>query len=263
MKAPVSPSGAGWLRGVLAMCLGAVQIGCAPWQTSAPVTPVSYQISREQLPRTVGKLRRLAVVQLRLVPQGCAGGTDGAWQLTALDPTAREILAQRKGYELIEPDAAHRLAGVGDRLDATTAPLVAELLAAKDAALPPGSALAGWLARLREVERVDGVLVLKQEVACLKSSTATRGLLALFTFGISEVLPADFSQPMAEYLEVVVLETASSRLVWRNAYGRLEQELVKPPMTFNGPMRGDALRVWSMTHVLQPLEPAVPRLLTR
>lgn len=263
MKARRSPSGAAWLRGVLAMCLGAVQIGCAPWQTSAPVTPVSYQTSREQLPRTVGKLRRLAVVQLRLVPQGCAGGTDGAWQLTALDPTARELLAQRKGYELIEPDAAHPLADVGDPRIATSVQLVADLLAVKDATMPPGPALAAWLSQLREDERVDGVLVLKQEVACLKSATATRGLLALGTFGLSEVLPADFSQPMAEYLEVVVLETASARLVWRNVYGRLEQELVKPPMTFKGPVRGDALRVWSMTYVLKPLEPAVPRLLTR
>jgi hypothetical protein len=246
-----------------ALCLLATLAACAPWQTSAPITAVSYQTSREQLPRTVGKLRRLAALQVRIVPAVCASSTGGMGRLTALDSTAREQLVQRRGYELIEPDAAHPLVGVGDPLDATSAALVADLLAAKDPAQPPGPALADWLGRLRDGERVDGVLVLTQEVACLKSSPATRGLLALGTFGVSELLGLDATLPFQEYLDVVVFETSSSRMVWRNVYGRLEQDLVKPPPTITDPGREDAVRAWSMTHLLEPLEPAVPRLLTR
>jgi hypothetical protein len=248
------------------ICLCAALTACTPWQSSAPVTAVSYQTSREQLQRTVGKLRRLAALQVRIVPRVCAGGTDGVGRLTALDPTARDLLAQRKGYELIEPDGALPLAGVGDPQEATSAALVADLLAAKDAAQPVGPALAAWLGRLRERERVDGLLVLKQEVSCLKSSPMTRGLLALGTFGITEALGlavGGMDAPTDEYLDVVVFETASSRMVWRNVYGRLEQELVKPPMTLAGPGHVDAVRAWSITHVLEALEPAVPRLLTR
>jgi hypothetical protein len=170
---------------------------------------------------------------MRVVPRVCAGGTDGVWRLTAVDPTARDLLAQRKGYELMEPDAAHPLAGVGDPLDATSAALVADLLAAKDAAQPLGPALAAWLGRLRESERVDGVLVLKQEVSCIKSSPADRGLLALFTFGVSEAVGqavGGLDAPGFEYWDAVVFETASSRIVWRNVYGRLEQALEPPIM---------------------------------
>lgn len=196
----------------------------------------------------VGKLRRLAALQVRVVPRVCAGGTDGAWRLTALDPTARDLLAQRKGYELLEPDAAHPLAGVGDPLDATSATLVADLLAVKGAAQPPGPALAAWLGRLRQGERVDGVLVLKQEISCLKSSPATRGLLALFSFGVSEAVGADFTQPIAEYLDVLVFETASSRMVWRSIYGRLEHGRVDLPLDYSQDvscerqLRGDQFR---------------------
>jgi len=263
MRARRTQPSLAWPLRLPVLCLCAALTACAPWQTSAPVTAVSYQASREQLPRTVGKLRRLAVLQVRVVPRVCAGGTDDVGRPTPVDPTARDLLTQRKGYELMEPDAAHPLAGVGDPLDATSAALVVDLLAAKDAEQPPGPALAAWLGRLREGERVDGLLVLKQEVSCLKSSPATRGLLALFTFGVSEAVGLDATQPMAEYLDVVVFETASSRMVWRNVYGRVEQELVKPPPSLTGPGRKDAVHAWAIAHVLEALEPAVPRLLTR
>jgi hypothetical protein len=211
----------------------------------------------------VGKLRRLAALQVRVVPRGCAESTDGLGQLTALDPIARDLLAKRKGYELLEADAAHPLAGAGDPLDAATRTLVADLLAARDAAHPSGPALAAWLGRLREADRVDGVLVLKQEIVCYKAMPVTRVLGALLSFGVTEVVGMDTTQPVAEYLDAVVFETASSKMVWRNAYGRLEQELVKPPMTPTGAGRLDAIRAWSIEHVLGAIEPAVPRLLTR
>lgn len=251
-----------WRRRVPAICLCVALTACAPWQTSAPVRAVSYQTSREHVPRTVGKLRRLAVLQVRLVPRGCADSTDGQGRLTALDPTARMLLAQRKGYELLEPDAAHPLAGVGDPLDGTTRTLVADLLAASDAAHIPGPALAAWLDRMREAERVDGLLVLKQEIVCFKAMPLTRVMGALLSFGVTEAL-GDATQPVAEYLDAVVFETASSKMVWRNRYGRLEQELVKPPMMPTGEGRMEAIRAWSMEHVLGAIEPAVPRLLTR
>jgi len=263
MRALRTQSRMAWPLRLPVLCLCAALTACAPWQTSAPITAVSYRTSREQVPRTVGKLRRLAALQVRVVPRVCAGGTDGVGHLTAVDPTARDLLAQRKGYELMEPDAAHPLAGVGDPLDASSATLVADLLAAKDAAQPLGPALAAWLGRLREGAHVDGVLVLKQEVSCLKSSPATRGLGALLSFGVTEVVGLDTTQPIAEYLDVAVFETSSSRMVWRNAYGRLEQVLVEPPRTLTGPGRADAVRAWSMAHLLEALEPAVPRLLTR
>lgn len=252
-----------WPLRLLVPCLWIASIGCAPWQTRAPITAVSYQTSREQVPRTVGKLRRLVAIQVRVVPKGCAGGTDGEGRLTVLHPAARELLAQRRGYELVEPDLTRPVAGFGDAQVATTAAVVADVLNARDPAQPAGPALAAWLGRLREGERIDGVLVLKQEVACLASSPATRGLLALFTFGVSEVVGADFTEPNAEYFAVSVFETAAARMVWRSVYGRIEQELVKPPLSLSGPEQADARRAWSIAHVLEDIEPAVPRLLTR
>lgn len=262
MRGQRSGSSVAWPRRLPAIGLSVALTACAPWQTSAPVSAVSYQTSREHVPRTVGKLRRLAALQVRVVPRGCVDSTEGLGRLVALDPTARALLAQRKGYELLEPDTAHPLAGAGDPQDATTKALVAELLAASDAAHPPGPALASWLGRMREAERVDGLLVLKQEIVCFKAMPLTRVMGALLSFGVSEAL-GDATQPVAEYLDAVVFETASSKMVWRNVYGRLEQELVKPPMTPTGAGRMEAIRAWSIEHVLGAIEPAVPRLLTR
>jgi hypothetical protein len=267
MRAQRAPYGATWPRRLSLLCVSLLGLcvalsACAPWQTREPVRAVSYQTSREQVPRTVGKLRRLAALQVRVVPRGCADSTDGLGQLTALDATARELLAQRKGYELLEPDAAHPLAGVGDPLDATSRTLVAELLAAKDAAQAPGPALAAWLGRLRESEGVDGLLVLKLETVCYKAMPVTRVLGALLSFGVTEAL-GHKTEPVAEYLDAMVFETASARMVWRNVYGQLEQALVEPRVKDDGPGRMAAVRAWSIEHVLGVIEPAVPRLLTR
>lgn len=246
---------------ILSLCIALS--GCAPWQSNAPVTTVSYQSSREQIPRTVGKLRRMAVLQLRLLPQVCEGGADDAFHLVPLDKGARELLSQRKGYELIETDLPQLSVGPGD---STNAALVADLQASMDPARPPGPSLDAWLSRLRKDERVDGLLVLRQEMPCLSAEPALRALIAVGTFGVSELAGAmggDFAKPYAEFLDVVVFETASSRVIWRNAYGRLEQELVKPPWTIKRPRRQDAFHAWAINYLIEPIEPAVPRLLTR
>ncbi|HSB99982.1 MAG TPA: hypothetical protein VLE45_08710 [Burkholderiaceae bacterium] len=222
---------------------------------------MSYETSREQIPRTVGRLRRMAVAQLHHLPKVCEGGTDREVWLAPLDIVARDLLAQRKGYELIQPDMEHA-AGAGDPASAA---LVADLMAAMDPARPPGPALGAWLSQLRNDHRVDGVLVLRVEISCLRAEPATRGLLALFSFGVSEVVGIDYSKHSDEFLDAVVFETTSSRVVWRNAYGRLEQELlVKPPLSvLQDPPGETKFRAWAINHLLDPIEPAVPRLLTR
>lgn len=244
------------LAGLLAAALLA---GCAGnWQTEAPVTPSSYQSSRDRMARTEGKLRRLAVLVLdQAAPKACGRHTDNEVSVDGADDFSRRQLVDTKGYELVDLDA-RRLATWLDA--AGLAALGTDILASVDGpglAAAPGSPLDRLLVRLRIDEKADGLLVLHRRMTCGNAITPMRALLGIGTLGLSEVWPDEKLQQLEIYHAGAMFETASGRLVWRRDTSADLGARLQDFFSISGPRHAGLARV------IDALEPAVPRLLTR
>lgn len=242
----------------IAMAAGLLA-GCAGnWQTDAPVTPSSYQSSRDRMARTEGKLRRLAVLVLdQAAPKACGRHTDNEVSVDGADDFSRRQLVDTKGYELVDLDA-RRLAAWLDA--ASLAALGTDILASVDApglAASPGSPLHRLLVRLHGDEKADGLLVLHRRMTCGNAITPMRALLGIGSLGLSEVWPDEKLQQLEAYHAGAMFETASGRLVWRRDTSADLGARLQDFFSLNGP------RYAGLARVIDALEPAVPRLLTR
>jgi hypothetical protein len=205
--------------------------GCAPWQTSEPVTPASYKISSARISRTVGKLRRLAVLRVdQAPPKACRQGFDCAASLGSDDPKGFVgTIITNKGYEVIVLDEAR----YADWLrppsrDGLAVELFAHLHEPGDGSAGPRTR--ALLEQLREEDRVDGLLVVGAEY---------------------------FLEAYPVY-RVLVFETTSARAVWRNEWNSTNQ-LADHFKNMGAPQAG----LLPVESLLEPLEPAVPKVLTR
>lgn len=237
----------------------ALLTACAgSWQTEGPVTPSSYQSSRDRMARTEGKLRRLAVLTLeQAAPKACGRQTDNELTADGADDASRRQLVDTKGYELVDLDA-RRLARW---LDAPAlAALGADILAHLDsrgAAPAAGSPLPRLLERLRSDERADGLLVLHRRLTCENAIPPLRAIMGIGTLGLSEVWPDERLQRLEAYHAGALFETASGRLVWRRDTAADVGSRLQDFFSLGGP------RLAGFARVIDALEPAVPRLLTR
>lgn len=243
----------------LILCLAALTAGCAgSWQTEGPVTPSSYQTSRDRLARTEGKLRRLAVLVLeQAAPKACGRGTDNETRVESADESMRQPLVERKGYELVDLDA-QRLAAWLD--EPARARLGADLLGQldkPDTPPPAGSPLHRLLQHLRNDERADGLLVLHRRTTCQNAVTPMRALLGIGTLGLSEVWPDERLQQLDVYHAGGLFETASGRVVWRVDTAADLGARVQDFLSLG------AAKPTGFARVIDRLEPAIPRLLTR
>jgi hypothetical protein len=246
-------------RRLVALAVSMAIAGCAPWQTSEPVTPASYEVSRAKVSRTVGKLRRLVVLRVdQAPPKACGQNFDGDVSLGPDDPTGFVgTLITDKGYEVIVLDEARfaDLLGAPGR-DVLVAELLARLHEPGDGSAGP--ATSALLERLREDDLVDGLLVLGSELTCLNANAAMRGLYSIGTLGMHAIMPnRDWQQTYPTY-RVMVFETTSARVVWRNewnAWSQASDYFRGMASAKEGPLPIESL--------LEPLEPAVPKVLTR
>jgi hypothetical protein len=205
--------------------------GCAPWQTSEPVTPSSYEVSRAKISRTVGKLRRLVVLRVdQAPPKACRQGFDCAPNLGSDDPTGFVgTILTSKGYEVIVLDEERYADWLEPpNRDGFAVELLAQLHRPGDGSA--GSRTRALLERLREEERVDGLLV----------------------------LGAGYFLEAYPVYRVMVFETTSARAVWRNEWNSLNQ-LADHFKNLGSPGAG----LLPVETLLEPLEPAVPKVLTR
>ncbi len=243
----------------VALAVSVALAGCAPWQTSEPVTPASYEVSRAKVSRTVGKLRRLVVLRIdEAPPKACGQAFDGGAGLALDDPTGFVgTMITHKGYEVVVLDASRFAAWLGagggdDFVDE----LLARLHEPGDGSAAPLTA--ALLERLRAEERVDGLLVLGTELTCLNANPALRGAYTLGTLGAHALWPDRTWQQTYPVHRVLVFETTSARVVWRNEWNAMNQaadhfrSMASPT---DGPLPLESL--------LEPLEPAVPKVLTR
>lgn len=245
------------VRAALALALSTLAIAlpaCAPWQTQRPVQPSSYERSFEHVERKAGRLRRLALLSIHQAPpSACGTPSHGEAALAPIDDAVRHLLVEQKGYELVDP-ASQPDAAIGDAV-------LRELLH-----LDPGpgelqapAATQALLAQLRETLHVDGLLVLHRQDSCANAIRAMRGLMAIGTLGLSELMPSPELQKIESLCFLSILEASSGRLVWRRAVDRTQLALEYFVRDAAPPPSGHC----AFDRFLAPLEPAVPKLLTR
>jgi hypothetical protein len=240
-----------------AASIAAAVVACGTWQSSAPVEPASYRVSRARVERSLGLLRRLAVVQLNQdAPPGCHPSMHDQARLAGVDEIVTKALVERKGYELVLPRSdPHGEAWS----DADDTPLVRELLAlaSGSGAASGGATLRDALKRLRDSEQVDGLLVVHVRRTCARATTGLRPLLAIGSLGLSEVLVDPSLQDLVIDFSVFVLESQSAQVVWRHRRNYFVDRMDwlgsrKPWDTWDG-----------LRKIVDAIEPAVPKLLVR
>ena len=221
-------------------------------------TPTSYRASHEQIPRTVGKLRWLAVVPTEEDAPAACGVADGALRVTdwARYPIiGLDYLTRRKGYEIVRLDAT----AYASWLDATDNGAFLREVSSwlRDAAgdIRPGPLAAKLVSEVGARERVDGVLFFHRQDTCDRANVAIRAFLGVGTLGISEFLPDPQLQVLRPIYHVAIVESAGGRPVWRRTVNVLRKGMAEI-FTLSKP-RSD------IEAIFQDLEPAVPAILTR
>lgn len=236
------------------LCLALV--GCAPWQTAQPVHPTSYQVSREHIPRTVGKLRRIALIGIhQSAPKACEGNGEVTLLHQGLDAEAATYLGDIKGYEVILPNHAGGLEWAPPGQEQA---LLEEIAAwskntRDDATLGPLTL--ALLDRAGHDARVDGLVLLHVELTCARANQPFRVFLGVASLGVSEVLPDPKLAVTYPVYRAAILETSGHRCVWRNmpspawkgTRDYFKQGAIKP----------------AVHELFDELEPAIPKLLTR
>jgi hypothetical protein len=234
--------------------------GCGTWQTSEPITPTSYQISREGVSRSVGKLRRMAVLQVeQMAPTACGATADSEAVIRPVDLEVRdELLTRRKGYEVIVPDAkryAEWLVPPG------SAAFVGEVMLWPSTVddFSAGPLTRALLERLRLDDLIDGLLILRVQYTCSNAIMPFRGLMAITTLGISEILPDPKLRETYMVYRITVFETSSGRVVWQ--VGKISSNL---QLIDSFSLRDSKVGTpTDMEHLFEDFEPAVPKILTR
>jgi hypothetical protein len=223
---------------------------CAPYQTTEKVTPVSYRMAEDALGRNVGLLRRMALMELsQAPPNACGANYDGRLAWSAVEPDMHRVLGNEKGYELIDVGASGQPAALIDEIGSWPAP---------DKLVKAGPSLGALLDSLRNQRQVDALLVRLDRRTCQMAEPALRLAMGAMTLGLNELLPNPEMTKIYLVTQAWVFETATGKLVWQHSVFQSQQELKaffesRPVRQLPNPT--DSL--------LAPLEPAIPRILTR
>lgn len=226
---------------------------CVQWQTTAQITPSSYQESFETVPRTVGKLRRLVMVSvIQPAPAVCTVGVVERSRDKIAE--AYRILSEKKGYEVIpiENPAYQTKAQLPvDRLAEYSAQL-ADWTRKSDADAIPPDPIRHIIDAIGLPVGADGVVVLHILQTCPAAEPpppTLRVLSAILSLGASEIP----NRNAVQQIVVNICEMRSGRIVWKNTLERAQ-----------------SIRFWKPTKtatdielLFDSLDNAVPRVLTR
>lgn len=232
--------------------------GCAAWQTSQPVTPVSYQASREKIPRQVGKLRRLAAIPIHQEePSICSENGRGVTTLAYDDPDYRRAasyLSARKGYEIVELDPATYADWLLPPANEEFLRELSNWSASSSREEAPGPHVQALVNQARNREMVDGVLVFHIHRNCFMGNSAGRLTLGILTLGLNELLPDPRSKELYTTYRACILEAISGHPVWRD-------DTIDHARNLWTSGHQDALSFED--NFFNDLEPAIPKILTR
>jgi hypothetical protein len=207
------------MKTLLTACAAVLLLqGCASeWRGAEPVRPLSYDLPAHRSERSVGNLRRLAIVPIRVKPIGIWGtprtGTSAevAAFASGFAASSAAYLSTEKGYDVVVV-ADESGIWIPEIFKQPEHGSMVELRSAWESA---GTAadIENVTMRLGRALGVDGLLVMSIELPEKPGddpATIGLGLLNLFLADI----------PLFYYLshtaaEAIILETASGKAVWR------------------------------------------------
>jgi len=201
------------------------------------VTPRSYSVYRSPTERSIGKLRRIFLVNATVsTPEACRR-TDipqpPRWAGT-------EYLREEKGYDVVESTK------LDDAFAGEDSSAVAQLIAAAESADKPGAVpVSAALARLLPDQKFDALMLVESTWSCYNAMPEIRWSMALLTLGINELFPEREHQIAMRNYRATLFEYASGLPVWQ--------------VSILGPENPDLFEV----ELFHELEQAVPALLTQ
>lgn len=243
-------------------------IGCATTNvlvSSPTVTAITHRPEDQSLQRSVGLLRRLAVLPLQLEvtpenPKHCMGscGWEGLW--LELPPNVVDYLATWRGYEVVplDPMVPSRLA-----VDLTVGELKERVgrltaFANQRSSDPPSEELAELVRDLGARTGVDGIVIVHGSATALSwMEMAAAFPLALSGYGLLAAIPVEMAR-LGTKLEADIFEVATGRLVWTSVFSVGLDPLSSKPERSTA-FDADAI----VTKLFDPIEPALPAALTR
>ncbi|MEN9315148.1 MAG: hypothetical protein RIS35_1541 [Pseudomonadota bacterium] len=252
-------------RALLPM-IAVLTAGCVQsWTTEQPVTPSTYGASLARIPRTVGMLRRLAVLPISQdLPAICREGTDDRPAISAPGGIAGDLVRRirdEKGYEVLPLDAALYRAWLESPENQPFLEEITRWSVSTGEGARVGALTGELLSRLAEGKAFDGLLILHVRRRCQMASDTLRGLRGVMTLGLNEMWPdADMLTPYLEY-RASILEAASGRPVWRGLV-RLMPRPTQAPHA-GAPAASYPMLYPTVDKLFEGLEPAIPKLLTR
>lgn len=231
-----------WLR-LLTLIAVAICSACTStdlWTAKRDVVPVTYEIGKDPVKRSVGRLRRLVVLPIALEDRNPDGLSeqfypdDWVTQTKAMLLVATSgFLVERLGYEVTALDRLNK-SSFTESTNRAIAVLTSWSATAPDGASSPPDVKAA-VAALGAAFRADGVLVIQ---GYIKKASAEAFMAVFLTAGMAwPLLYADHQKE----LHADIYEVASGQMVWRH-----KQE-------------GD----FADEGLLTPLEPALPAIFER
>ena len=227
------------LPGRLAMLAVLALAGCAPWRTTEPVQPTTYQLPGYRDPQAVGNLRRVAVLPVLVYHAALLRLWDARW--TTAYPNGEyaqyvaDYLAADKGYDALPVRLDAQDHWRSDTLKPNP-PDTWQSLQAEWTAATTEEAMAMAASRIGRALNGDGIVVAWW---CDGRIEHGLGMLNLPLMN----LPLFYGM-VATSAEAVIYATASGRKVWSH-------RLPGADMPDNAP-------VPSLDHLLGDLENAIP-----
>lgn len=236
-------------------------IGCSSVNVvvnSSTVMPLTHQPESDSVQRTVGLLRRLLILPPRIEffpsdPKNCI--EDCGWEtLTShIVEGVTSYLSERRGYEVVLPELLLHPDQVAVDPVANLDEFVQQLavFAEQRSSEPPSEDLAVTVRMLGKKAWADGLVVIKGNVTALTWVEAWLAFpLALSGYGILAAIPIEMVR-LGSKIEADIFETQTGKLIWASVYS-----------SGGNPFAG-ALSASLMAELLDPIEPALPAVMTR
>lgn len=223
----------------LPLLLSLSLIGCSTqWKTQTPPRPLTYSAPYDQLPRNVGKLRRLLVLPPVIKSIDCPDSPTDDEISVALADAVGPYLVNWKGYEIISSkrDETVDIYEMVQRLGLWQIDDIGDG--------SPSAKDRETLIRLANEADVDGVVVIHGDIRCLN---AVDTVLYFMIVG----MPNWFNKLADENLSAGIYNAVDGRLIW------LSHVHVLPP-TVGG---GSNSSSWAF-RLFYVIENAIPKVLT-
>jgi hypothetical protein len=233
-------------------------VGCATTNvvvSSPTVTAITHRPEDQSLQRSVGLLRRLAILPLQLDftpqnPERCALPCNWEGWRRGLANNVMDYLSTGRGYEVVTLDPLAPSHVTVDLTDGELQERVSRLatFASRRSTDPPPEELAVMVRDLGTRAGVDGIVILHGSTTTLTwMEVAAAFPLALSGYGLLAAIPVEMAR-LGTKLEADIFEVATGRLVWTSVFSAYSKPSVPSA---------------AVAALFDPIEPALPAVLTR